>query len=128
MYISEIQWKKSEKIFTFLDNLIWIGSSKFSLLPPKHFSSGVNVLPNGLKILNITNKYFLRLKFSQSDEQGWQNYYRADYSSICDLLTCWLSSGALKRDSLGIYKSTYLTVYTFGKAQAMTLVFFSEMF
>ena len=79
--------EKSEKISSFLDNLIWIGSSKFSLLPRKHFSSGVNVLPSGLKILDITNKYFLPLKFSQSDEQGWENYYRADYSSVCDPLT-----------------------------------------
>ena len=107
--------EKSEKIFTFLDNFIWIGSSKFSLLPGKYFLSGVNVLTSSLKISDITKKDFFQVQFSQSNEQSWQNYYRADSSSVWDPLTCWLSSGVLKRDSLDIYKRTYLAVYTFGK-------------
>ena len=107
--------KSSEKIFSFSDNSIWIGCGKFSLLPGKYFSSGVNVLTNGLKISDITKKNFLQLKFSQCDDQRWSSYCRADFRSVWDPLTCWQSYGVLKHDSLDIYISTYLAVYNFGK-------------
>ena len=63
--------KSWEKIFRFLDHSIWIGYSKFSDLQRKYFSSGVNVLTNGLKILDVTNKDFLQLTFFQGDEKAW---------------------------------------------------------
>ena len=71
MRISETHWKIEKKIVSFLDDCIWIGSGTFSLLPEKYLSSDVNVLPNGLKISDITKKDFLQLKFCQSDQQGW---------------------------------------------------------
>ena len=46
----------------------WLG--KFSPLQRKHFSCGVNVLTNGLKISDITKKEIFPLKSSQSDGQS----------------------------------------------------------
>ena len=63
--------KKSEKLFSFLDNFIWIGCGNFSLLERKQIWSGVNVLKNGLNISYITKKGFFQLKFPQSIAQGW---------------------------------------------------------
>ena len=62
--------KKLRKIFSFLDNLISIVCREFSLLQKKYFSSGVNVLTNGLKASDITKKDFFKLKFPQNDEQS----------------------------------------------------------
>ena len=62
-----MHYKVHKKIFTFLDNCISIGYRKFSVLQRKCFSSGVNVLKNGLKVSYITKKDFFQLKFSQSD-------------------------------------------------------------
>ena len=58
-------------IFTFLDNFIWIGRRKFSLLQRKYISSAVNVLTNVLNIWDITKKIIFQLKSTQSDEQRW---------------------------------------------------------
>ena len=40
-------------------------------LPGKYFSSGVNVLTNGLKMSDISKKDIFQLKFSQTDEESW---------------------------------------------------------
>ena len=96
--------KKLVKIFSSRDNFIWIG----------------------LKISDITKKDFLQLKFSQNDGQRWENYYRVHYSSVWDSLTCRLSWGLLKTDSLDINISTNFTVYNFGKTKAMRPIFFSK--
>ena len=42
-----------------------------SELPGKYFSSGVNVLTNGLKMSDISKKDIFQLKFSQTDEESW---------------------------------------------------------
>ena len=63
--------KSSEKIISFLNSLICIGCSKFSLLPGKYFSSGVNVLTNGVKISDIAKKEYLQMKFFRSGEKTW---------------------------------------------------------
>ena len=81
-----ISVKHWEKIFCFLDNSIWVRCCKFYLLPAKYSWSGVNVLTNGLKISYVTKKVFFELKYCQSDEQRWQNYYCVYYSSVWDLL------------------------------------------
>ena len=41
-----------------------------SELPGKYFSSGVNVLTNGLKMSDISKKDIFQLKFSQTDEES----------------------------------------------------------
>ena len=52
------------KAFSFLDNLNWIHCSKITLLPREYLGSGVNVLTNGLKILDTTKADMFELKFS----------------------------------------------------------------
>ena len=103
-----------EKIFSLLDNIsiCWPG---FSLLKKKYFSSGVIVLTDGLKIWDIIKKDFFQLKLSQSLEQRWQSYYRADYTSVWDPLTLWLWWSVLKHESLDIYISTYFAAFNFGR-------------
>ena len=56
-----------EKIFCSLDNWIWIGCFKISLLLRECFSSGVIALTNGLKILDTTKTDIIELKLSESD-------------------------------------------------------------
>ena len=63
---------------------------------------GVNMLTNSLKILNTTKTKFFELKFFQSDQEIWHNYCRADFRSVFDILTCWLSLGFLTRGFLSI--------------------------
>ena len=57
----------SGKVFSFSDSFIWIGCGKLYLFERKWFSSGVNVLTNGLKISDITKKELSQLKFSEID-------------------------------------------------------------
>ena len=58
--------KTLEKTYTFLDNWSSIGCDKISLLPTEYFSSALNVLTNGFKILYTTITHIFELKFSQS--------------------------------------------------------------
>ena len=94
--------KNWEKIFSFLDNCIWISCGNFSLLQREYLSSGINVVKNGIAISNITKKDLFELKFSKSDEQIWLNYCRGDLGSVWDPLTFWLFKSVLKRDIIDI--------------------------
>ena len=57
----------SEKVFSLWDNSIWIGCVKLSLLTGEYKSSAVNVLTNGLKILNTTKIDLSQLNYVHSD-------------------------------------------------------------
>ena len=54
--------KKIEKVFSFSDKSISIGSVKLPLLRREYLSSAINVSTNRLKILNINNRYLFQLK------------------------------------------------------------------
>ena len=69
MKISEIQPKKSEKAFSFLDNCIRIGCHKFSGLGKEYLSSAVNVLTSSPNISHITKRDISQPNFPQSDEK-----------------------------------------------------------
>ena len=60
--------KLRQKFYGFLDNLIWIGHGKFSLLLREYSQSRVNVLSSTLKILDLIKNNFLKLNFAQ--DQG----------------------------------------------------------
>ena len=62
---------KLRKTFSCLDNCIWIGCFKIFLLSREYLSSGVNLLRNGIKILDTTKTDIFKLKFSQSDGKIW---------------------------------------------------------
>ena len=65
-------------------------------------SSGVNMLTNRLQIIDTIKAEFLELIFFESDQKIWQNFCRADLTSVPDLLTCWLSIIVLTQGFLGI--------------------------
>ena len=68
----------------------------------EYLSSGVNMLKKSLKNLYTTKTEFLERIFFQSDKKVWQNYYCADWGSLLDPLTCWLSISVLTRGFFGI--------------------------
>ena len=68
-----MQEKIQKKYFSFLDNFIWIGCGKLSLLQRKYFPSGINVLTNGVKISDLSKADFFQLQFIQNDEQRQSN-------------------------------------------------------
>ena len=60
--------KIGENVFSVLDNCIWIGFFKFSPFSEKEYlSSRVNVLTNGLKILDTTKTNIFDLILYQND-------------------------------------------------------------
>ena len=61
--------KNSQTVFCFLDNCIWNGYGKLSLLQRRYLSSGVNILTNSLNISHITNRDIFKLNFLQRNEK-----------------------------------------------------------
>ena len=106
---------------------ISIGCGKFSLLGRKYVSLAVNVLTKSPKISNVIKRDIFQLNFGQSDETIFWKCCRADFSSVWDPLTCWLSKGVLKRGVLDIYLTTSLEVSNFGNTSAMRLIFFFKL-
>ena len=111
MQTSETKWKIKKKIFSSLYFWTWIGCFKISLFSREYLSSGVNMLTNGLKVLDTIKTNIYKLKFSQGDGKVRQNYYPAHLGSACNTLTFSLSYGVLKCDSLHTYISTSFAVY-----------------
>ena len=60
--------KNCEKLFSFSDNSLWIGCFTLSLLRREDLSSGVDLLPNSLKILHRTKIDFLQLNYFNIDQ------------------------------------------------------------
>ena len=106
-------WSKSwEHILSFLDNFIWIGCSKFSVLPGNSYSLGVNVLTNVLRFQILLRITFSNGKFPRVMNKG----YKTTIVQIKAMFERpWLSYCVLKDNSLDIYISTYLALYNFGK-------------
>ena len=48
----------------------------------------------------------------------------ADFTSVSDPFTCWLSQGVLKRGLLGIFGSTSFAACNFGNTSAMRVILF----
>ena len=68
MKISEKERKVQKN---FLDNTIWIGCSKPSLLQRECLSSAVTLSTNNPKISHITKKDIFQLYFPYNDEKIW---------------------------------------------------------
>ena len=107
--------KNSENVFWFWGNSIWIGSVKhsLSLREREYLSLGVNILTTNFKISNTTKMEFFDLIFFQSNQKIWQKYCHADFCSVSDPLTCWLSISVLTQDFFGIWVTRLLAVYNF---------------
>ena len=63
--------KNLEKVICFLENWIWIGCGKFSLIPREYLPSAVNVLTDRPKISHITKRNIFHQKIPQSDRKIW---------------------------------------------------------
>ena len=50
---SKIEKKNPEKIYGFLDNFIWVGNGKFSLLLREYSFLAVNLLTNSAEISDL---------------------------------------------------------------------------
>ena len=55
---SKIAKKNPKKIYDVLDNLIWIGNGKFSLLLPEYSQLAINVLTTSLEISDLIKNNF----------------------------------------------------------------------
>ena len=115
----------SENIFNFGDNWIWIGCVKHSVLAREreYLLLGVAMLTNSLKILDTTENQSCEHNFLQKDKKVWENYCRADVSSVSDHSTCWLSISVETWGFLGISVTTLFAVYNFRRKSAMRLIF-----
>ena len=63
--------KNWEIDFSFLDNYIWIGIVKLSLLRTGYFSSAANVLTSSPKIWHVNKRDFFQLIRLGSYERIW---------------------------------------------------------
>ena len=107
---------KSEKVFPFRDNCIWIGCVKLSLLRREYLWPAVSVLKNIRKILPTTKRDFFELNWFHSDQYIWSRGRHSDFSTVWSHLPCCLLKGRLKSDILDIYLTTFLpTFQKFGK-------------
>ena len=60
--------KISEKVFGFLDHIIWIAWGKFSLVWPEYMPSAIKLLTNNPKISYLTKRDVLQLNLSENDK------------------------------------------------------------
>ena len=65
--------EKSENLFCFWDNWMWIGIVKLSLLRTRYFHWAANVLTSSTKILRLNKKDFLELSWLGSDQRIWKS-------------------------------------------------------
>ena len=104
--------KNCEKL-CLLDNCIWTGCDKISPLPRQYLSWTFSVLTKYPKILHITKRNIFQVSLPQSHEKNWQICCHADFTCVCDPLTCPLLKGVLKLGFLDICLITNLAVCHF---------------
>ena len=63
--------KNREKVFSFLDNIVWIGDDNFSQFQTGYLRLAVNVLTSTPKIWNLTKGDTFQIISPQSDEEIW---------------------------------------------------------
>ena len=57
-----------QKVYRFLDHLLWSGKGKFSLLLREYLQLAVNVLPSSPKISQVIENNFFSINLSQNEE------------------------------------------------------------
>ena len=100
--------KNSEKVFCFIDNCIWIGIVKLSLVRTGYFSSTANVLTSSPKTWNIKGRDFYQLIWLGTNQGIWWWCCDADFNSGSAYLPCCLGKVPLKQDFSDIYLTTFL--------------------
>ena len=99
--------RKSEKLFCFLENSIWIRILELSLWRTRYFSSAVNVLRSSPKIWHVNKREFFQLNLFGSGRWIWSKCCDEDLNSAWARLPCCFWKGPLKRDFLDIYQITF---------------------
>ena len=99
--------KNSEKVFCFIDNYIWIGISKLSLLRTGYFLSAANMLTSSRKNCHVNKRDFSVHNLLASAQWIWSRWCDADFNSVWASLSFCLLQHPLKRDFLNIYLTTF---------------------
>ena len=119
--------KKSEKVFGFKSNWIWIGEDNLSQSRTGYSSLAVSDLRNTPKIYYITKGDIFQIRFTQSDGKIWWKYSQADFPRAWDPLIRWLSRGVLKRCLLESGLTNSFTVCNSQNKAPMMLNFFPQI-
>ena len=126
MHIPEMGEKIHQMVYTFLDNLTWIGNGKFSPVLREYSHLAANVLSSSPKISYLIKNNFFQLNLAQNDEEvGWR-YLSADFRSFCDSLTRSLPKAFQKQALLWTSRSTSFAVNNLRNPWPITLIFFSD--
>ena len=123
-----MQQKKSEKVFCFWNNIIWISIVKLSLLRTGYFSSTTSVLTSSPKIWHVENGDFFQLNWLGSDQWIGLRWCDADFNIAWALLPCCLSKGSLKPGFLDIYLTTFSESVLSKLQNPWASTFFVKMF
>ena len=121
MYISKMEKKFHKRFLLFLDNCILIRSPKFQIVQREYLSPAVNVLTKSGKISNITNKKGFLGQFLSETQHNLMKDSHGDFTSICDLRTCWLLNGGMKRGYLDVCVNIHFTICNFQNTQITTV-------
>ena len=95
---------------------------------PVHLSRAVNMLTNIPKILNLKKGESFQIIRPESDQKIWSECCHADFTSVWDHLTCWLSKDVLKQRFLESGLSKSLTFSNCENTLAIMIIFFSKIF
>ena len=88
----------------------------------------VNVLRKTPQVWHITKSDIFEIRVSQSEEKIWWKCPHADFTRVCDPLTCWQSEGVLERCFLKSGLTTFFTFCNFRNKVGMAIIFFFKMF
>ena len=98
---------KLQKVFSFWDNCMWMGSIKKSLLGREHLITAFIVLRNSLKLSHITKRDYFQLNCLPVYQLIWYRSCRSNSNIVQTGLPCSFWKGNLKRDFLHIYLTTF---------------------
>ena len=112
-----------EKVFPLIDNCIWFGCVKFSLLRREYLSPAVNVLKNSLKILCITKRNFFEINCLHFDQWICWRGCGSDLNSVRTRLPCCFWKVLQKQDFLDIHLTTVFGVHNSENTSAMRVIF-----
>ena len=115
------------KSFSFLRQFPLNREQQHLTIPKRCFLSAVNVLTKTPRISNLNKGDIFQITFCQSDEKICKKCFHADFTSVWDPSTCWLSKKILKRRFLESSLTKSLRVCSFRNTLAMTIFFFLKI-
>ena len=86
------------------------------------------MLRNAPKISNFNRRDIFQIIRPESDQKIWSECCHADFTSVWNHLTCWLSKDVLKQRFLESGLSKSLTFSNRENTLAIMIIFFSKIF